>query len=64
LANSLRVSKAVVKSLKITLNGFTLDPNDNILLKLAAAAEVIKDNLQVLWIRTANLKNVTLKDFS
>lgn len=53
-----------IHSLKIILNGFTLDPHDPILQQLAHEIPGIKENLNTLWIHTANLKDVTLKDFN
>lgn len=53
-----------IHSLKIILNGFTLDTHDPILQQLAQQIPGIKENLNTLWIHTANLKDVTLKDFN
>lgn len=57
-------SKSNIKSLKIILNGFELDPKFPIIHKLCEEIPKIKDNLNVLWIHTANLKNVRIEDFN
>jgi len=56
--------KPSIRSFKIIFNGFTLQPTDSFLARLAENINSIKENLNVLWIHTSNLKDVTLKDFS
>ena len=61
----LRNKPEVLKSLKITLNGFDLgEIQEPILHKLAENIKGAKDNIKTLWFHTSNLANVTLKDFS
>ena len=44
-------------------SGFELDPHKEFLIKIAREVASIRENLKTLCIHTANIKNVTLKEF-